>query len=461
MDCANANPGPLDPGLALAGDELFSSWHRCLHRYRLDPDCSREPQELSICDLARSRIAFSGLIESASEEAERLHAIMHPSGYATVVANNAGVILERYCRREFADRLDNQGVAVGKVWREEAEGTNAIGTCLIEAAAVTVQRCQHFKRAHRDLVCAAAPLFDSRGALSGALAVAAPFLSLPRGSHVLASTILTGCCRLLEERGFRKDHRHHWILAMQRRGWPAHSMLLAVDGNGRVLAADRSARKRLLIDDARIVAGVSLHQLFDDPSPTNAIGLTGAIVPTKTIGLTIAAGSETGQTFCLRQRGSETVWEGVTTCPCPSSQHWMGSSAAASHCRPRLSLIGNAASPSTSLDRRRGLPPRMMESTCAYIAENLAKPLSVASLAARVNLSRNYFLAAFKATLGVTPHRYINQQRTAKAAELLTRTDFSMAEIAISVGFADQSHLTRNFSRLLGKTPSAYRRAHR
>ncbi len=97
----------------------------------------------------------------------------------------------------------------------------------------------------------------------------------------------------------------------------------------------------------------------------------------------------------------------------------------------------------------------------AYIAENLAKPLSVASLAARVNLSRNYFLVAFKASLGVTPHRYINQQRTAKAAELLARTDFSMAEIAISVGFADQSHLTRNFSRLLGKTPSAYRRAHR
>jgi AraC-like DNA-binding protein len=434
--------------LVLAGDELFSSWHRCLHRYRLDPDCSREPQELSICDLARSRIALSGLIESASEEAERLHAIMHPLGYATVIANDVGVILERYCRREFAGRLDSQGVAVGRVWREEAEGTNAIGTCLIEAATVAVQRHQHFKRAHRDLVCAAAPLFDSRGALSGALAVAAPFLSLPRGSHVLASTILTGCCRLLEERGFRKDHRHHWILAMQRRGWPAHSMLLAVDGNGRVLAADRSARKRLLIDDARIVAGISLHQLFDDPSLINAIGL-------------IAAGSETGRTFCLRQRGSETVWEGVTTCPCPVSQHWMGSSAAASHYRPRLSLIGNAASPSTSLDRRRGLPPRMLELTCAHIAENLAKPLSVASLAARVNLSRNHFLVAFKASLGVTPHRYINQQRTAKAAELLTRTDFSMAEIAISVGFADQSHLTRNFSRLLGKTPSAYRRAHR
>jgi AraC-like DNA-binding protein len=437
------HPGPLDPGLVAAGDELFSSWHRCLYRYRLDPGCLSAPREVSSCDLARSRIAFGNQIDSTYEEIERMHATMQPLGYATLLATGAGVILERQGRREIADKLDDQGLGTGKIWTEAAEGTNAIGTCLIEGIAVDVHRRQHFKRAHANITCAAAPLFDSGGVLFGALAVAAPFMALTRSSHVLASTIVATSARLLEERGFRKDNRQHWIFALEEQGWPAHSILLAVDSVGRVVGANRSARMRLLIDEIRMLAGISIHQLFSESSTSNATG------------------SEIDHPLCLRRRGSGSIWNGMRTRPGPRNPDWIGSNPYTSHYRPRLALIGNIAKPPISPSVSRGLPPGKLKSTCAYIAENLAKSLSVESLAARVRLSRNYFLSAFKASLDVTPHRYISQQRMAKAAELLSRTNFSMADIALSVGFADQSHLTRSFVRCLGKTPSAYRREHR
>jgi AraC family transcriptional regulator len=53
------------------------------------------------------------------------------------------------------------------------------------------------------------------------------------------------------------------------------------------------------------------------------------------------------------------------------------------------------------------------------------------------------------------------QQRVKKAQRLLAQTDLPLANIAVAVGFADQSHFSRQFHRLVGTTPSGFRRAQR
>jgi len=58
----------------------------------------------------------------------------------------------------------------------------------------------------------------------------------------------------------------------------------------------------------------------------------------------------------------------------------------------------------------------------------------------------------------MTPHAYVLAQRVAKAQNLLEHADLSLSQIAIAVGFADQSHLTRRFRQVAGISPGRYRR---
>jgi AraC family transcriptional regulator len=88
-----------------------------------------------------------------------------------------------------------------------------------------------------------------------------------------------------------------------------------------------------------------------------------------------------------------------------------------------------------------------------YVREHLHQNIKLIELAAISQLSPYHFLRLFKQTTNVTPHQYILRCRIEKAKVLLQQGELSLAEIALQVGFCDQSHLTRCFKRLLGVTP--------
>jgi AraC-like DNA-binding protein len=70
-------------------------------------------------------------------------------------------------------------------------------------------------------------------------------------------------------------------------------------------------------------------------------------------------------------------------------------------------------------------------------------------------LSPYYFARAFESEIGVPPHAYLEGVRIRKAREFLDRGD-TIVSAALSVGYSDQSHLTRRFKRFLGITPGQY-----
>jgi AraC family transcriptional regulator len=80
-------------------------------------------------------------------------------------------------------------------------------------------------------------------------------------------------------------------------------------------------------------------------------------------------------------------------------------------------------------------------------------------VAAAVHLSPFHLARQFKQFTGATPHRYLVQVRVNAARSLLSAGSGqrSLAEVASAVGFADQSHLTRQFKRHFGVTPSRLR----
>ncbi len=105
-----------------------------------------------------------------------------------------------------------------------------------------------------------------------------------------------------------------------------------------------------------------------------------------------------------------------------------------------------------------GMPSKVLERAKDFMAAHCADETSLADVARVCGLSRGYFSTAFKASTGLTPHQWRQRYRIDKARSMLIDSAVEIAEIAMICGFADQSHLTRVFVRLMGISPGNLRR---
>ena len=88
-----------------------------------------------------------------------------------------------------------------------------------------------------------------------------------------------------------------------------------------------------------------------------------------------------------------------------------------------------------------------------YIAEHFEQPLSIQILADELGISPSYFSALFSKCMGVGFHEYLTRFRMEEARQLLTATQYPINQIAVTVGYADQSSFTKAFKRVTGITP--------
>ncbi len=105
-----------------------------------------------------------------------------------------------------------------------------------------------------------------------------------------------------------------------------------------------------------------------------------------------------------------------------------------------------------------GLTASQVARAKEYMSENCDKDISLLEVATACGLSRGYFAKAFKATTQLTPHQWRLRYRIDKAKVMLLETSSSVAEVAATCGFSDQSHLTRIFAQMVGDTPANWRR---
>jgi AraC-like DNA-binding protein len=91
----------------------------------------------------------------------------------------------------------------------------------------------------------------------------------------------------------------------------------------------------------------------------------------------------------------------------------------------------------------------------ALLHERLTDPPSLEELAEAVGTGPFALLRAFRAAYGLPPHAYLTNLRVRRAREMLD-AGLRPAEVAVRVGFTDQSHLTRHFKRIVGVPPGAY-----
>ena len=93
---------------------------------------------------------------------------------------------------------------------------------------------------------------------------------------------------------------------------------------------------------------------------------------------------------------------------------------------------------------------------CDYIHDHLNSDMAVADLARVVNLSPHHFSMRFKQTLGIPPHQYVLRERIDAAQRHLAAGHMTLSEVALSLGFSDQSHFSRAFRKVTGTTPKRF-----
>lgn len=99
--------------------------------------------------------------------------------------------------------------------------------------------------------------------------------------------------------------------------------------------------------------------------------------------------------------------------------------------------------------------------TRQWALENLREPLTLAELAGHARMSLRTFARRFGEEVGVSPGRWLIQQRVARARHLLEATDFPVDDIAAQVGFGTGTSLRQHLHTAIGVTPLAYRRTFR
>lgn len=103
-------------------------------------------------------------------------------------------------------------------------------------------------------------------------------------------------------------------------------------------------------------------------------------------------------------------------------------------------------------------PSRHLLRARELVDAHYREPIAVADMARAARLSRAHFSREFHRTFGETPQAYLVTRRLERAASLLRLTDWSVAEICLSVGWRSQGSFTTTFTRTFGLPPNAYRR---
>ena len=121
---------------------------------------------------------------------------------------------------------------------------------------------------------------------------------------------------------------------------------------------------------------------------------------------------------------------------------------------PRRKLVSNMYESENLVNSSKS---RRIAKACKYIEENISQKISLAEVAALVNMSESAFSHFFKKRTGISFITYVNNLRVAKACDLLASTSLSASEICYDCGFNNKSNFIRIFTKRKNMTPIEYR----
>ena len=257
---------------AVAGDAASSgidsyisrSWRRCLVEHELDPGEQRKPVIVERSQLKERREQLEQLLSIATTEMTNLYQQVAGSGYAIMLTDADGIVLNYVGDPAFNDQASGSGLMNGALWSEQAQGTNGMGTCLVERKPVVVHHDDHFLAKNTALTCSAAPIRNPEGNLIAVLDAS----SASRMAQQHTMVLVNMSAQLIENRIFLCAYRERYIARFHSRAEFVSTLgegALAFDGAGRILGANRSALFQLDLSSQNEITGRLISEIFDIP----------------------------------------------------------------------------------------------------------------------------------------------------------------------------------------------------
>ena len=238
-------------GADAARSALAASWLRSGRLHALDPACRAPSQRVPMAEVAEAKERLGPLMHVAQVSLDRLFLAVGGVGCSVLLADRDGVVVDRRGAQSDDSTFDGWGLWTGAVWSEKFEGTNGIGTCLVEQRAVTIDRDQHFFTRNVLLSCTTAPIFDEHGDLAAAIDVSSCRADLTQGFQSLIGMVVADAARAIEAENFRLAFPEARIL-LTPAGERAGASLVAVDSDDLVVGATRAARLALGLNAQRL-----------------------------------------------------------------------------------------------------------------------------------------------------------------------------------------------------------------
>lgn len=252
----------LDGERRIGKTAIEASWRRCAEHYGLRPDDDKSPPVLTHPELREREDRLSDLIEIADFEMQTLYQQVAGSKYAVVLTDHEGVILRCLSESGFERAARESGLRAGGLWNEPEQGTNGMGTCLVEERPVVIHHAEHFLSRNTGLTCAAVPIRSPDGTLLGVLDASSD--SQYAQQHTMALVDMSA--QIIENRLFLKAHEEDFVLRFHSRAeYVATSGegMIAIRGDGQILNANRSALLQLGVQDPNQLRGQGIDELFE------------------------------------------------------------------------------------------------------------------------------------------------------------------------------------------------------
>ncbi len=240
---------------------LVASWQRSSGLHQLDPASDPPPQRLSSTRLDEARQAIEPLLRIAQSGLDRLFTAVGGVGCSVLLANRHGVPVDRRGSVADDETFESWGLWTGTVWSEDCEGTNGIGTCIVEQRALTIHRDQHFFARNSLLSCTTAPIFDEHGELAAALDVSSCRADLTEGFVHLIAIAVADAARRIEVDNFRLAFPKARIVLAPMPDRTGNA-LLAVNQDDLVIGATRAARLALNMSPASLAHRMPAAELI-------------------------------------------------------------------------------------------------------------------------------------------------------------------------------------------------------
>lgn len=229
---------------------VVASWQRSKMLHRIDPDRAKPPERLTAQELAEVHDRAGLLIHTSNPSLDTLYRAVGDVGCSVLLADADGVVIARRGAVQDDRTFDEWGLWTGAMWSEQHEGTNGIGTCLVEKRPLTIHKDQHFQAKNIDLSCTAAPIFDHQGELLAVIDVSSCRADLTAGFSRLIGCAVLDAARRIEAMYFGAMFADCRIVltgpdpeACSSSAADQLAALIAVDRDDFVVGATRQARR--------------------------------------------------------------------------------------------------------------------------------------------------------------------------------------------------------------------------